>query len=106
MSPVELQSHPRNQVRSMNRDSSHQETRANFFLIGAPKAGTTSVDRVLREHPDVFLSPIKEPCHFCPDVNVQIAPVLKRPDRIDLADYLASTQREIVHMCHVASPAD
>ena len=90
----------------MKPDSVQREAKANFFLIGAPKAGTTSVDRVLREHPDVFLSPIKEPCHFCPDVNAQIASVLARPDRIELSAYLASTEREIVHLCHVASPAD
>jgi hypothetical protein len=90
----------------MKPDSVQREAKANFFLIGAPKAGTTSVDRVLREHPDVFLSPIKEPCHFCPDVNAQIAAVLTRPDRIDLSAYLGSTEREIVHLCHVASPAD
>lgn len=79
---------------------------ANFFLVGAPKAGTTSVDRLLRRHGDVFLSPIKEPCHFCPDVNEQIAPSLKRKDRIDLRSYLASPRRDVVHLAHVASADD
>lgn len=90
----------------MSCDSFQQEAKANFFLIGAPKAGTTSVDRALRGHPEVFLSPIKEPCHFCPDINAQIASLLERKDRIDLAAYLASPEREIVHLCHVASAAD
>lgn len=36
----------------------------NFFIVGAPKAGTTSVYRYLAEHPQVFLSPVKEPNHF------------------------------------------
>lgn len=80
--------------------------RANFFLVGAPKAGTTSVDRLLRRHPEVFLSPIKEPCHFCPDVNEQIAPSLQRKDRIDLQAYLASPARDVVHLAHVASASD
>ncbi len=26
----------------------------NFFIIGAPKCGTTALSEYLREHPDVF----------------------------------------------------
>ena len=88
-------------------DPTQSTPRANFFLVGAPKAGTTSVDRLLRGHADVFLSPIKEPCHFCQDVNDQIGLWLNRKDRIDLASYLASpAPRELVHLCRVASAAD
>lgn len=35
-----------------------------FFLAGVPKAGTTSLYRYLREHPQIFLSPVKEPAFF------------------------------------------
>jgi len=35
----------------------------NFFIVGAPKCGTTSVAAWLAEHPQVFFCPIKEP-HF------------------------------------------
>ena len=37
----------------------------NFFIIGAAKAGTTTLYELLRQHPDVFLSVIKEPQFFC-----------------------------------------
>lgn len=40
----------------------------NFFVVGAPKAGTTSLYRYLGQHPNVFVSPIKEPCFFAPEV--------------------------------------
>jgi hypothetical protein len=40
----------------------------NFFVVGAPKAGTTSVWRYLDQHPDVFMSPIKEPSFFAPEM--------------------------------------
>ena len=33
----------------------------NFFVVGANKAGTTSLAAYLDEHPDVFMSPVKEP---------------------------------------------
>lgn len=45
------------------------ETKLNFFLIGAPKAGTTLIHERLSRHPQVFLSPIKEPNHFSTDID-------------------------------------
>ena len=38
----------------------------NFFLVGAAKAGTTSLYNYLAQHPKIFMSPIKEP-HFLAD---------------------------------------
>ncbi len=38
-------------------------TMPNFLVIGAQKAGTTALYHYLRGHPEVFMSPIKEP-HF------------------------------------------
>lgn len=35
-----------------------------FFVVGAHKAGTTAVARFLDRHPEVFVSPVKEPRHF------------------------------------------
>lgn len=40
-------------------------TLPNFLIIGAAKAGTTSLYHYLAQHPDVFMSPIKETNHFC-----------------------------------------
>lgn len=38
----------------------------NFFIVGAAKAGTTSLYHYLRQHPDVFMPEgAKEPWHFC-----------------------------------------
>jgi hypothetical protein len=36
----------------------------NFFIVGAPKCGTTSLYHYLNQHPAVFMSPVKEPCYF------------------------------------------
>lgn len=35
-----------------------------FFIVGAPKAGTTSLYEYLYRHPEIFLSPVKEPHYF------------------------------------------
>ena len=42
----------------------------NFVVIGASKSGSTSLYRYLRQHPEIFMSPIKEPGYFLmgPDV--------------------------------------
>lgn len=41
----------------------------NFFIIGAPKCGTTSMSEYLRKHPDVFFSDPKEPHYFNTDFS-------------------------------------
>ena len=41
----------------------------NFFLVGAPKAGTTSLYHYLAQHPEIYMSPIKEPSHFSTEIR-------------------------------------
>ena len=36
----------------------------NFFIIGAPKAGTSSLYNHLKEIPGIYMSPVKEPNYF------------------------------------------
>lgn len=36
----------------------------NFLVIGAGKAGTTSLDQYLKQHPQIYVSPVKEPNFF------------------------------------------
>jgi hypothetical protein len=40
-----------------------------FFLAGAPKAGTTALWRFLDAHPEVWMSPVKEPNYFALEVR-------------------------------------
>ena len=39
----------------------------NFFIVGAPKSGTTALSTYLGEHPNVFMATPKEPDYFCKD---------------------------------------
>lgn len=41
----------------------------NFFIIGAPKAGTTALSEYLRGHPAIFFPETKEPHFFSPDIK-------------------------------------
>jgi hypothetical protein len=47
----------------------------NFIIGGALKSGTTSLNYYLKQHPDVFMSVLKEPRYFAYDVN--------DPDHVD-----------------------
>jgi hypothetical protein len=38
-----------------------------FFVMGAPKAGTTALHAALAQHPQLYLSPVKEPKYFLCD---------------------------------------
>ena len=44
-------------------------TLPNFFIAGAQKAGTTSVYHYLTQHPQIYMSPVKEPCFFNHEIS-------------------------------------
>jgi hypothetical protein len=41
----------------------------NFFIVGAPMAGTTSLYAYLDQHPQVYMSPLKEPSYFATELR-------------------------------------
>lgn len=66
----------------------------NFFLAGAPKCGTTSLYHYLAQHPQVFMSAIKEPGFFgFADLmsHPLLLPAIER-DRAALSAFLAGPQ--------------
>ncbi len=46
----------------------HTNHKPNLFIVGAPKAGTTSLYHNLKQHPEIFMSTPKEIHHFCTDL--------------------------------------
>lgn len=46
-----------------------------FFIVGAPKCGTTSLFRYLRQHPRVYMSRRKEPHFFCDELPPHFEPM-------------------------------
>jgi len=58
----------------------------NFFIVGAPKAGTTSLYNYLNDVPGIFMSPVKEPRYF---INDQLeASKFRRIEVRDKSEYL------------------
>jgi hypothetical protein len=70
----------------------------NFFIVGAPKAGTTSLYNYLDQHPQVYMSPIKEPNFFSTEIRIErFAPDLQRDmarDALGLREYLSGPMRQ------------
>jgi hypothetical protein len=64
----------------------------NFFVVGAPKAGTTSLYHYLGQHPEIYMSPVKEPNFFASEIRPEnLADELKAEaaqDYAELQEYL------------------
>lgn len=56
----------------------------NFFIVGARKNGTTSLYHYLKEHPEIFMSPTKEPHFFSKNINYHIHLYNKEEDYLGL----------------------
>jgi len=48
----------------MSTGGKKRDTLPNFLIVGAAKAGTTSLYLYLKQHPDIFMSSLKEPRFF------------------------------------------
>lgn len=69
----------------------------NFFIVGAPKAGTTSLYHYLDQHPDIYMSPLKEPSHFSLEV---------RPENFEPALQPQASRDEEAVRNYLAGPLD
>src|SRR5918996_1338215 len=57
------------------RDYGHRiMTRPDFFIVGAPKTGTTSLHQYLRQHPGIFMPAVKELNYFGSDRMLRHTP--------------------------------
>ena len=58
----------------------------NFFIVGAPKAGTTSLYRYLNKIPQIYMSPYKEPTYFSPNYprNVGLKVIQEKEEYLEL----------------------
>jgi hypothetical protein len=49
----------------------NSQVRPNLFIVGAPRCGTTSMHGYLAQHPQIFMSPVKEPRFWSDDLRGQ-----------------------------------
>ncbi|KAB2815974.1 sulfotransferase [Phaeocystidibacter marisrubri] len=82
-----------------------QMTVKRLFIIGAAKCGTTTVDQMLRSHPEIYMSPIKEPNYFSTDIRVEDFNTFYRENNTrDLEEYFSQRPLTPVHLDFVRNP--
>ncbi|NND64069.1 MAG: sulfotransferase [Flavobacteriaceae bacterium] len=78
------------------------EKKANLFLVGAMKAGTTSFVDVLSQHSQIYVPPIKEPHYFVDEMPIE----LYEPSRFfDLEKYFDKEFPKSLHISHLKTQA-
>lgn len=77
--------------------------RPDFFIVGAAKAGTTSLYHYLEQHPEVYMSPVKEPNHFSTDTDLNcLRPeAKKRIKALDIDSFLKSDMSNKIHRAYI-----
>jgi len=74
----------------------------NFFIIGAPKSGTTALSEYLRQHPNVFFSNPKEPEYFANDFEGRVISkendYLKLFKDVEINHHLAIGEGSVLYM--------
>jgi hypothetical protein len=74
----------------------------NFFIVGAAKSGTTSLYHYLDQHPDVYMSPIKEPHYFCKDIRcADFDTSYQKNVCLDVKKYLGGQTLEKKHIAFI-----
>jgi hypothetical protein len=79
--------------------------KVNTFVVGAAKSGTTTLADYLSMHPEVFVSPVKEPNHFGSDIRVEdFSSAFKANTHLDEKDYFKREELEPRQVSWVRDP--
>jgi hypothetical protein len=80
----------------------------NFFMVGVVKGGTTSLHQYLDQHPEVYMSPIKEVNYFSRlDIDERnFAKAYAHDVDVDLKKYLSGDMKHTIHIAHVTNEQD
>lgn len=74
----------------------------NFFVVGAVKTGTSSLAYYLEQHPDIYISHVKEPHFFSSDIRlVDFPPEYRENVSIDVEAYLGNYVLPRIHVGHI-----
>lgn len=75
----------------------------NFFIIGAPKCGTTALAHYLSSHPQIYITPLKEPEFFATDfpgrLVKSLANYLSLFDDADPTIHRAIGEASTIYLC-------
>lgn len=77
------------------------DKKVNLFVVGAAKAGTTTIAEMLAQHASVYAPSIKEPNHFNTEVNLDELREDHKDVLIDLKQYFNAPTLEKKHLAFV-----
>ena len=63
--------------------SSSQDRIPDFFIVGHHKCGTTALYEMLRRHPQIYMSEVKEPWFFARDLGLRFPPANPLPETLE-----------------------
>lgn len=77
----------------------------NFLIVGAVKAGTTSLHEYLQQHPEIYMSPVKETNYFSDEDMLfdHFNPDYRQDVNVDVKKYLAGDMKNKIHIAHIRS---
>ena len=74
----------------------------NFFIVGTAKAGTSSIGDYLNRHPEIYISPIKEPHFFSEDIRMaDFRSDYRERASFDVKAYLENHPLPYKHIAHI-----
>jgi len=80
------------------------DKKPNFFVVGAAKSGTTTLSNWLDSHPEVYISPIKEPNFFSTDIDISLfEPFYKKNTFFADTAYFSNRPLKKVHLSFIRS---
>ncbi len=80
-----------------------KEPLPNFFIAGAAKSGTTSLYNYLRQHPQIYLPPIKEVYFFATDIdNKKFRPNYARDVNINIDKWMESGMKTEIFQAFIS----
>lgn len=73
-----------------------------FIVVGANKGGTTSIYHYLKQHKQVYLSPIKEPHFFSQDIDINLFKKEFAHNKLqDIEKYVSGDMKEEYHAAFI-----
>jgi len=79
----------------------------NFFIVGAAKAGTTSLYHYLNSRSEVYMSPVKEPHYFSKDIRYKnFNEEYRKSTFININNYLKNENLEQEHITFIEDEED
>lgn len=82
---------------------SNKDKLPNFFIVGAMRSGTTSLYYYLKQHPKIYMCPIKETNYFAKDIDPrQFTRKNKRESlKVNIGDYIRENMPKTIHSAYV-----